>query len=313
MNKKIILSVFIAGIITFCSLSVLNYSFPHASSENHEFYSEKLDPNLNNTFIFGSSHVGTLDIEKINKIITQKNESYRTYNLAYATDYPSIRYNTIQEIIALKPSLVFYGISERDFRTTEINEMKIDFNFLKNNFLFDDLLRDGFNPQFMIIDSVKRTLVEGDFTEGTGIQYSSYAPFWGFSKNQMIIISEAELKRQATYFDYPEILENDVSQNKQVRYLKKIINELQNENIKVIIFKTPMPKSYLENLPTSTIEKYDEILNEISNEFNIKVYDFSEKYTELPIWMDLTHVAFNANSSIYSEDVATMIISGIEV
>ena len=129
----------------------------------------------------------------------------------------------------------------------------------------------------------------------------------------MIIISEAELKRQATYFDYPEILENDVSQNKQVRYLKKIINELQNENIKVIIFKTPMPKSYLENLPTSTIEKYDEILNEISNEFNIKVYDFSEKYTELPIWMDLTHVAFNANSSIYSEDVATMIISGIEV
>ena len=193
MNKKIILSLFIAGIITFCSLTILNYSFPHASSENHEFYAEKLDPDFNNTFIFGSSHVGTLNIEKINKILTKENENYRTYNLAYATDYPSIRYNSIQEIIALKPTLVFYGVSERDFRTTEINKIKIDFNFLKNNFLFDDLLVDGFNPQFLIVDSIKQTLDEVGLTSGVGIQYSSYAPFWGFSQNQMIIVSEQEL------------------------------------------------------------------------------------------------------------------------
>ena len=94
--------------------------------------------------------------------------------------------------------------------------------------------------------------------------------------------------------------------------MKKIISELQEEEIKVIIFKTPMPKSYLENLPKSTIEKYNAILDEISNEFNVKIYDFSEKYMELPIWMDLTHVAYNDRSSIYSEDIAKMILSGID-
>ena len=49
----------------------------------------------------------------------------------------------------------------------------------------------------------------------------------------------------------------------------------------------------------------------VKNTFITDNFLLQNKYADLPIWMDVIHVAYNENSMIYSEDVAKKIISEI--
>ena len=71
-------------------------------------------------------------------------------------------------------------------------------------------------------------------------------------------------------------------------------------------------KYYIENVPESALRDYDIVLNKISTKLNVNVYDFFNKYADLPIWFDLEHVSFNEKSSIYTDDTTKMILLEIE-
>jgi len=79
-----------------------------------------------------------------------------------------------------------------------------------------------------------------------------------------------------------------------------------------VIFKTPLHPFYHDIVPESEKNAFDSLLDNVTKEFNIKIYDFSEKYSEMQVWADTTHVAYNENSLIYSDDISKMIILEIE-
>jgi hypothetical protein len=59
-------------------------------------------------------------------------------------------------------------------------------------------------------------------------------------------------------------------------------------------------------------KEFQLMLNEIMKENNLKIYEFSNKYAELQIWYNLSHVSYNKKSIIYSEGVSEMIISELK-
>ena len=44
----------------------------------------------------------------------------------------------------------------------------------------------------------------------------------------------------------------------------------------------------------------------------MNIYDYNNKYDELSIWRDGSHIAFNEKAIVFSDDVAQMIIQEIE-
>ena len=98
---------------------------------------------------------------------------------------------------------------------------------------------------------------------------------------------------------------------KQLDNFQKIISELKNNDIKVVLFSIPLPKAYLDFIPNSEREELHSMLNDTAKEFDIQFYNFTEKYEKLPIWTDLSHVAFNPKSMVYSEDITKIILSEI--
>ena len=53
---------------------------------------------------------------------------------------------------------------------------------------------------------------------------------------------------------------------------------------------------------------FNQILNDISNEYDVKIYNFTNNYSQLKIWNNLDHIAYNENSNMFSEDVSKMIL-----
>ena len=53
------------------------------------------------------------------------------------------------------------------------------------------------------------------------------------------------------------------------------------------------------------------ILNN-TNKFELNFYNFTDRYHDLSIWRNPSHVAINVESIIFSDDIASMIISEIE-
>ena len=131
------------------------------------------------------------------------------------------------------------------------------------------------NPKFQIVASDE--LIDRLINKGGGINYYSRA-----------------------------ILESDGLQGKS---LKKIIEILQKNEIKVVLFTTPFHKKYIEVSSPILKEDFNEFLEEISKGYGIPVYHFHEKYSDLDIWRDNQHVIWG--ESVYTKDIAEIILKEI--
>mgnify|MGYP000147058854 FL=1 len=50
----------------------------------------------------------------------------------------------------------------------------------------------------------------------------------------------------------------------------------------------------------------------MTEEFEIKMYNFTNKYSDLNIWQNPTHVSYNMDAIIFSEDIANIIIQEVD-
>jgi hypothetical protein len=101
---------------------------------------------------------------------------------------------------------------------------------------------------------------------------------------------------------------NSIKNSNEIIHLRTIIEKIQEKNIKIILFKTPHHQYYIENIPIESIRDYELVLEKISSEMNIEIYDFFDNYEKLPIWVDLEHISYNEKATIYTEDVSKMIL-----
>ena len=312
--NKIILAVTFSFIFT---LSIFFIIFNQFSSEDinfkdHLFFNQKFEPKNKNIFLLGSSHTGQLNSTLVQNNISDIDENVIIYNLAYNGDTPKKRIEQMNQIISLQPSLIFYGISYRDFSTNNIEQRSpLEINNFLSKYLDQIFNIDKVNPKLITLEAIRDIFSSTNLfpPEGSRI-YVENQPFFSYDRSQMIIVSDKELKKQKNITQIPIIEERN--SNEQFQYFKKFLQEMKNNEIEVIIFTTPVHKYYLENMQDKDKKEFQLMLNEIMKENNLKIYEFSNKYAELQIWYNLSHVSYNKKAIIYSEGVSEMIISELK-
>lgn len=339
-TTKVILAVLISFIIAFVILSFTLYSYHYkiknfgglvdpdkSSGLKNAFYSQNFSAKKK-IFLVGSSQVGPLNSTQIEKFLKNNNQYFDVYNMAENGDKPIFRLKELNLIISSKPSIVVYGISSRDFEdiypisSSDINKptsplpdpsiisrdvfssindyLKIDFDFLQNPKI----------DTFKIIGSIINRYEVGAPPPNEVVSDSIH-PLMRYLKVDTIAKNDTELKILLTqYGSFNGIVPPNENQN--VIALKKIISKLHEYNVKVIIFTAPENKFYLENMPQEEKISFDLVLKNISTEENVNVYNLRDKYNDLHIWADPTHLVINENSSIYSEDIGNIILKEMQ-
>ena len=302
MNGKITLAVIFAFIIVLSSFVPFYEKFRIRNVweiTDHPFF-EQISKTTNEKFlIVGGSAVGQLNSTHINKVISETHPEYVVYNLAYNGDIPVQRLYSLESTISTNPKIIFYGISYWSFS---------DYYNVNN----EDLLKSFFNTLQINPKATTLNAIRTIFGDETGLfptqkYVSDTTPFFSYSQDQMTINEQSQL------FLDPEITIQKVHQNpstsEQLRALEETIELLQQKKIKVVFFTVPLHQSYLDIVPENDKILFDKTLKNLSEKYNIKIYDFTKSYSTQDVWKDSYHVALNPNSFVYSEDVAQMIIS----
>ncbi|MEO9309961.1 MAG: hypothetical protein ABI337_06665 [Nitrososphaera sp.] len=308
MNLKITVCIFLVFAISFSSFAVFANTFPTGLDFSQKNFFAKEFSDKKKIILLGSSHVGQLNTTYITNYLN-KND-IEVFNLAYNSDTPERRSRFLNEMIALKPTVVIYGVSYRDFQTpfneSPLPDPKYFFNNLSNELMKNDITT---NPKLITLNFIRN--VQNSFvvlrTEEKILTFDN-TPFFSYNiETQTQIANEIELKKQSQRSEASKFSLEAPDKNKQAEALINLINEFEQNNIKVVLFLTPLNKYYLAEIPDSQHIIFNSIINHVINETGVSVYDLRYKYSEMPIWANISHVAFNKDSLIYSEDIAKII------
>ena len=314
MNGKITLCVIISFFFTFTLLFSTNASSldPTPSLFNYEFFTQEFESDKKIILLLGSSNVGQLNVSKINEIVSSQHTDYEIFNLAYNADTPKVRFNSIEETISLKPKYVFYGVSFIDFRSPTEKENIFDIKFSFAQLLPNNTI-EKFNPKFNTIEKIKETFVSTDLFPPPRKFFSiPNTPFFEYNEDSTTILTEEELKRGLPLSGVYASEINLTDDHQEVQHFEKIISEFQKNNIKVVIFTTPVHNLYYNTLSDSVKDDFNKLLERISKDYDVKIYDFSNEFGDMDIYWDLIHVSYNEKSLVYSESAAKIILKEIE-
>ena len=314
MNGKITLCVIISFFFTFTLLFSTNASSldPTPSLFNYEFFTQEFESDKKIILLLGSSNVGQLNVAKINEIVSSQHTNYEIFNLAYNADTPKVRFNSIEEVISLKPKYVFYGVSFIDFRSPTEKENIFDIKFSFAQLLPNNTI-EKFNPKFNTIEKIKETFVSTDLFPPPRKFFSiPNTPFFEYNEDSTTILTEEELKRGLPLSGVYASEINLTDDHQEVQHFEKIISEFQKNNIKVVIFTTPVHNLYYNALSDSVKDDFNKLLERISKDYDVKIYDFSNEFGDMDIYWDLIHVSYNEKSLVYSESAAKIILKEIE-
>ena len=317
MNKTILISVLIALTFSFLIFYTFHEFFPVQKTsdvKDHPFFVENKNSDSEKILLLGGSGPAQLNSTMINQLLNKNYENHIFYNLAYNADTPKQRYKSINETIMLKPELVLYGITYFDLNgfywvNTEKNTQPLPTIKLNPAALlsYDDPFLE-INPKETTLNFIRESFSDTDFFPQKADRFQlENAPFSFFDKYQTIISDDNDLKKIRAESVKTHVNQNEAITKEQVRHLKEIIELLQNNDIKVIIFVLPQQKYFLDLIPEDDKAIFYASLEEIKSEFNVKIYDLSDDYADLNIWMDHNHVAYNKKSMIFSDDIYKII------
>lgn len=312
MNGKIIVSVLISFSVVF-SLFFIVYKvyFDQIFEEKNEFY-KTLDTHKQKIFLLGSSHVAQLNVTLINEKISSQNTQYDVYNLAYVSDRPKLRYETISKIISSKPELVLYGISYRDFSSMDSEQTSI-LPVPKPLLSIFKITETQINPKLVTLELIRQSLKDtGLFPSKSGIDIPK-TPFYLYYDYVTDIETPDELEQRKESSDAHRIHIEPKEINEQSKYFKKNIQQLLDNNIRVIIFTTPLHRIYLDIIPNEEKTKFSEILDETINELDVDFYNLTNKYDNLDIWTDDDHIAYNRKAMKFTEDIIQIIETKLDL
>tara|TARA_B110000467_G_scaffold20303_1_gene17860 strand:+ start:89 stop:1030 length:942 start_codon:yes stop_codon:yes gene_type:complete len=306
MNGKISLAVTLAFIIALSSFIPFyeEYRVPNVWEIDDDPFFQKISQIKNEKlFIVGGSAVGQLNSTYINKVISDKFSNYAIYNLSYNADLPTQRLNSLESTIFTNPKIVFYGISYWSLSDY--------YNIGNSNDPLQSLFKNNFeiNPKATTLNAFRTIL--GNYVELFPNQkhISDTTPFFPYSKDQMKINEESKfsLDIETTI----KKVHQNPSNSEQLIALQDTIEILQKNKVKVVIFTVPLHQSYLDIVPENDKILFSETLENLSQKYGVKIYDFANSYSNQNIWNDSYHVALNQNSLVYSEDISQMIIEEV--
>lgn len=335
-NQKIVLSVTIAFIIAF-GFSVIflkeNYvdRVEVSVKKEIEFYSQNFDSNEEKIFILGSSHIMAVNNTLIEKSLSDKDHNFVVYNLAKGGDVPKDRLPALEYMIKSEPKIIVYGIAARDFRSIipiQQDVMGSPESPLPNlqNF-FDEIFWQNFGAdlsenEFLSNPKLTTLVAAYNFTNNVFGEIEikektkknppfKNTPFFRIGETENIIRDDKEIQNIFdNVYKFDEIPAS--YKNPQVISFKKIIAQLKENDIKIIVFVTPHHEIFQNSIPKKIETDFNNILDEVSKEHNIEIHTFYDKYDGLKIWNNPSHVAIHKNATIFSEDVSELILRELE-
>ena len=303
MNGKISLAVTLAFIIALSSFIPFyeEYRVPNVWEIDNDPFFQKISQIKNEKlFIVGGSAVGQLNSTYINKVISDKFSNYTIYNLSYNADLPTQRLNSLESTIFTNPEIVFYGISYWSLSDY--------YNIGNSNDPLQSLFKNNFeiNPKATTLNAFRSIL--GNYVELFPNQkyVSDTTPFFPYSEDQMKINEESKfsLNIETTI----KKVHQNPSNSEQLIALQDTIEILQKNKVKVVIFTVPLHQSYLDIIPKNDKIVFNETLENLSQKYDVKIYNFTNSYSNQNMWKDSYHVALHPNSLAYSDDIVQMII-----
>ena len=328
MQNKIIFSILVSLVVSILIVLYIHSIYPEPVTDattDNTFYFTKFDPNKERVFLIGSSNIGQLNTTMINELILENNPSFEVYNLAISSDEPSSRLQHIEKTIGLKPKLVIYGLTYRDFQlcgfNSEICDTKIhhfllpDIKKIIENNLPKEIQQNKFNPELTTLRLIRESFGgSGIFTENYKIWLPNM-PFYYIDPNfhHTIIEKDEELENQSNMMKKDGYV-MDISENSQdVKALKTIIKSFKENDIKLVLYLMPQNQQYyLDNISEKDKQDFNLLINVISDEFDIPLYNFTYAYSNDKIWGDTRHISYNINAKIFSQDMAQIILNEIE-
>jgi len=280
-----------------------------------EFFLKDFKINEKKIFILGSSYTQALNTTQINLKIKPECQNCQTYNLSIQGDSIDKRKKVIDSIIAAKPEMIIYGISEMDF----VNPIKSEFNI--SNSVLPDLqyiISTELNPSqyfkfFEISASPKdktwNVIRQINKDESINTRFNPFpnTPFLKILKSNTIIVSELELKSIRTNIQQLGNI-NEPEKNITLKNLKQMIKDFQDNDIKISLFIVPH-HNYLTSIESKEFKKsFESIKNDLEKTTGKNIYPRIESYSEMPIWHDLYHIAVNDKTLIYSDDISKIIL-----
>jgi len=325
MVKKIIFSIFVSFVIAFTVFLGIMY----IPEKNHEeaigqsnyveiqekFFLKDFEINKKKIFIIGSSYTQALNTTQIDSKIKPQCQRCQVYNLSIQGDNIEKRSKIIDSIIAAKPEMVIYGISEGDFA----NSINSEFN-ISNSILPDIqyIISTEINPSqyfsFLEIpespkDKTWNIIRQINKDESNNTRFNPFpnTPFLKILKASTITVSELELKNLRTNIQSFGSI-NEPEKNSTLKNLKHMIRNFQENDIKISLFIVPH-HDYLISTESKEFKKsFNMIKADLENSTEINIYPRIESYSEMQIWHDLNHIAVNNQTLIYSEDISKIIL-----
>ena len=327
MQNKIIFSILVAFSVSIFTILWINLAYPEpdtVAGQDNKFYFKKFDQKKEHIFLIGSSNMGQLNTTSINEIVSKNNSSFEVYNLASGGDNPSNRLPHLEKTIALKPKLVIYGITYRDFVTCGFNDNVCDTE--KNHFFLPDIKKiivdnlpkeiqeNRLNPELTTLRIIRESFGGSQlFTEQNKIRLPNTV-FYYIDPNfhHTIIENDEELKKQSAIMKNEGLVIDTSDSSSFVKALKIIIGSLKENDIDVILYLVPQNGPYyLDNISNKNKENFNLMIDKISSKFNVQVYNFTDKYSDDKIWGDNRHISYNPQAKIFSDDMAKIIIDEI--
>ena len=263
-------------------------------------------------FIIGSSSVYAINATYINEQLALNEKNYQVYNLADMSDTPRKRLASIQNIISNEPEIVVYGLGMLEFVIPLYpSHTMTDFILNPNQFIsyqFNDVM-ESIREQIPMSPKDKTLLLAKYIIRGPD---QHYHPFINFTETPINDFEKIKEEWQTT--SYAKVGRHlDVSDSSiQVNQLKKILRELQKNDIKIIIITNPYHRVLIDSFDDSEISNFETMLKNNANEFNFDTYLFQNKYADLNIWREPLHIAIQPEGKIFSDDVLQIILKEIE-
>ncbi len=319
--KKLLLLILFAFLISFSLFFIVIQIFyekqENALIEDEKKYYDSIQKVENKIFLVGGSHISALNPFFIEDFLTENGKEYEVFNLSKMANRPQREIKNLDLLIAAEPKIIVYGISARDFsEIRSVNEPEIKSNqplpdpsLLLKNWLDHQnseilILQPDFSPKLITLKEIR----------GVTINSQDYikAPFFRFDYKRDFNIMEDDKLKSLAISEAKSVEISPPDQNRDLLALKEIIEKLQEKNIKIILFTTPQHKYFYDLVDSSEKIAFEKILIKIHESSGLEIHSFVEKYSDLKIWRNPTHIVVSKSASIFSDDIARLILEEIK-
>ncbi len=290
-----------------------------------DFLSKPISENEKRIYIVGFSQLVSLNPIIIQNKLSDNGYDYTVYNLSLNGGIFEQQPELFKQIIKTKPELVIYGVSTHSFqkdksgsdyfnqsadawKSPSIFQIAKFLNVPSDIFAFLD------NPKLTTLQAIQYVLRTSSADRENFEYFSPYPQgFVRISNSSTQILNEYQLKKYFSEyspmnFNGIELLET--SQNAKI--LQEIFNMLEKNDIKLIIFTTPVSKYSLEGISEKDKENFNQILQNAGGNKTANVYPLLDRYADLAIWYEPVHIAINPEITIFNEDISNIILKELD-